>query len=167
MKQLENVQILWHLDYWDGPLSGVLLHENEICYFDLLEEFVSVAEDPDDIDTEYDFGWYRKYNVYKLTDDDKIRLITTHALWQGHMGLHTDYFPFNGRGIINKKLKDNNEGKVPNLHYGPTGRSDKAYEDYIELKEKWEQDCGKFEKDKQELIGFVYYDQLFGEKRES
>lgn len=163
MKQLENVQILWHLGFWDGPLSGVLIFNNEMHYFDMIEEFEPVPIDPDDEDSDYDHGWYRKFGVYELSDDDKIRLITTHALWQGHMGLHTDYFPLNARTLRYSRIREKSKGSIPILHYGPTGKSDSSWQDFNKMKDRWESIHGKFEKGNREPIGFVYYNQLFGE----
>ena len=164
MKQLKNTQILWHLGYYDAPLSGVLLHEGELRYFDLLEEYEppEMSEEEENMPMEEYWGWYRKFAVYELSDDDKIRLVTTHAIWQAHMGLHTDYFPFNARKLRRERIKKKKDNEVPILHYGPTGRSDKAWEDCKELREKFESDFGKFEKGERAPIGFIYYDQLFG-----
>ena len=38
-KQIPSTEItlLWHVDYWDGPLSGILLFANEYCWFKVID----------------------------------------------------------------------------------------------------------------------------------
>jgi hypothetical protein len=168
LKQLENIRILWHLNYYDGPQSGVALYNDNLVYFDLFEEAepkeVTVEEDGEKFE-ELDWGWYRKFRVYELTNDDKIRLITTHALWQGHMGLHTDYFPWDARRARCSNLKTG-ESQVPILHYGSAGHRDAAWNDYQVHKNKFEEKHGSFEVVNAKPIGWIYYDQLFSQRKD-
>lgn len=163
LKQLEDVKILWHLGYWDGVQSGVAMHEDQLVYFDLLEEYETKLVDPNDEDSDLDWGWYRKFTIYELSDDDKIRLTVKHAIWQAYIGLHTDYFPFGGRKIRDKEY-NNPERTIPVLHGGPDGDFHKNWAAYEEYTKQWEEKHGKFDKKVAKPIGWVYYDQLFGKR---
>ena len=35
-----KTRFLYHLNYWDGPLSGIMLCEDERVYFNCTDEFV-------------------------------------------------------------------------------------------------------------------------------
>ena len=70
----EDVKPLFHLDYYDGPLSGIF-----IC-FDRV--FYAKAVYPDD----------RKYWVaWELTPEQATIVSDNHTLFQEHVGTHTDY----------------------------------------------------------------------------
>jgi hypothetical protein len=47
----EHIHLLWAIDYWDGPIQGVLEFDGEVLCFVLAEE--------SDADTKT--GWYRRY----------------------------------------------------------------------------------------------------------
>lgn len=160
-QQLKNVKIMWHIGYYDGPLSGVLFYNNEIHYFKMTEEYGLKPTDPEDEESDTDWGWYRKHAIYELSNDDKVRLVTTHALWQAHVGLHTDYWPLNGRSM---RAKRDETRKVPCLHYGP--RIDQTFEHCEEfgvLNKSWKSKHGAFTLEGKEPIGWIYHDQLYGQ----
>lgn len=160
-------QIMWHNNYYDGPLSGVILYNDEIHYFSMVDEYEPTPEDmkrwneaEDDDDDDFDFHrWYRKHGVYQLSDDDKIRVVTLHGLWQSHVGIHSDYWPINGRALHPRREE---ERKVPGLHYGPSGDRETAWNEYQALREHWEAKHGKFTHEGKTPIGFIYHDQLYG-----
>lgn len=56
--ELEDVRLLWHTDYWDGPLAG-LAHYNGRAYWFEVEAF-----DWDEPPAE------RRYLLYSLTDGE-------------------------------------------------------------------------------------------------
>jgi hypothetical protein len=57
--QQMEVPIISTWDFYDGPLSGILLLENKRCWFECVES------NPDgDL-----LGWYRRYAIVELTDD--------------------------------------------------------------------------------------------------
>jgi hypothetical protein len=35
----KDIKYLWHCGYWDGPLSGMCLHDGEKCWFDMVKEY--------------------------------------------------------------------------------------------------------------------------------
>lgn len=84
-----DVEMLWHNGYWDGPLSGVALYDGEMVYFDMAEE--------------NDFNGNRMYNVYKLYEDEKEYLLSSHEKFRKKVGSHTDHRP----GVYNPNLKKN------------------------------------------------------------
>lgn len=157
----DEIMILWHSGYYDGVLSGVLLYKNLPHWFDLADEDSDAVYNEEQ--GEYVYGpegnWYRKYWVYRLDNDNAIRLFSEHGLWQGHVGLHCDYFPIGGRSLRSAK-----KTTVNTLHYGGIQQSnkDKTYWSIWEtardlLREK----IGIFNVKECEKIGWVYYDQLF------
>jgi hypothetical protein len=54
----EEVRLLWHVDYWDGPRSGMLLYRGEHCWF------VVVAESASDSVT-----WSRRFVILRLAPE--------------------------------------------------------------------------------------------------
>ncbi len=76
----ENVRILWHSGFWDGPLSGMLEYDGDQCWFEMF------SENEDDDPT-----WYRRFAVIQLSPDQ----LADENHWQDqfrrHVGGHTDY----------------------------------------------------------------------------
>jgi hypothetical protein len=80
MNSLEDVTILWVDDYYDIPLAGMCMVNNEWHYFDQIgsqqgqdgsEEFV--------------------YHIYKLSDKERRYEQTKHAWFCRYVGTHFDY----------------------------------------------------------------------------
>ena len=155
VRQLKNVRMMWHLEYYDGPMSGVLFHENEMCYFQMPDEHKHhmAGEEIKDKAT-------RKHVVYGLSDDDKIRLTVQHALWQAHVGLHSDYWPLDGRSLHREEEGVNR--KVPSLHYGPRVDTTFLLQEYRQLKQFWMDKNGAYVVCDKEPFGWVYHSQLYG-----
>lgn len=78
-----DLRMLWHEGYWDGPLNGVAELDGEMVYFDL-----KGCDDPDDDDDSMD---YRRYAVYRMTEEEKAYMIKGHHEFQTHVGYHSDY----------------------------------------------------------------------------
>jgi hypothetical protein len=74
-----NVRLLWHADYWDGPLCG-LAHHNGRDYWFAVEPF-----DPDDPPAEW------RYFLYPLSDEELEDEREWHREFQKYVGTHTDY----------------------------------------------------------------------------
>jgi hypothetical protein len=71
---IEDIKPLFHLDYYDGPLSGIFK-----CFDRVFYAKVVYAED-------------RKYWVaWELTPEQAEIELANHALFQKHVGTHTDY----------------------------------------------------------------------------
>ena len=68
-------RLLWHCEYWDGPLSGIALHEGRKVWF-------WCADDVQE---------HRLFHVFPLTDEEIAEEDRWHALFCEHVGTHTDY----------------------------------------------------------------------------
>jgi hypothetical protein len=77
----EEVRLLWHADFWDGPRSGLLRYRGELCWFE-------VVVDNDDPDLE---GWYRRFAVLRLSKEQLVEEQYRHELFRQKVGTHTDY----------------------------------------------------------------------------
>ena len=55
--QKSDYAILWADDFWDGVISGVLLHKDKEFWFDMIQE-----NKTDDLKG----GWYRRFAVVEL-----------------------------------------------------------------------------------------------------
>jgi hypothetical protein len=75
-----EIRLLWHADYWDGPLSGVLLYHGERCWFEVVEEGDSDAD-----------GWFRRCVILRLSTAQLAEEERWHELFRAKVGTHTDY----------------------------------------------------------------------------
>ena len=74
-----DVRLLWHSDFWDGPRSGMLLYKGEECWFELFAE----NDDPRE--------WYRRFAILRLSFDQLAEEHRWHELFRRCVGTHTDY----------------------------------------------------------------------------
>jgi hypothetical protein len=83
---IDDVKPLFHLDYYDGPLSGI------VKCFD--RHYYVKAVYPED----------RKYWVaWELTPEQAEIELANHALFQQHVGTHTDY-AIDDEGEVSRKV---------------------------------------------------------------
>jgi hypothetical protein len=75
-----GVRLLWHCDFWDGPLSGMLLYQSEMCWYAM------IVENEDDGEK-----WYRRFAVIRLTSEQAADEQYWHDQFRQHVGTHTDY----------------------------------------------------------------------------
>lgn len=75
-----DVKLLWHGDYWDGLIDGMLLHQGEKCWYE------RIAENANDDDQ-----WYRRFVIVRLTPEQLADALLWHEMFQTHVGTHTDY----------------------------------------------------------------------------
>lgn len=73
-----DLVLVWHENYWDGPLSGIALFNNEYVWFDCIEE--------DDIGD-------RKFAIYKMSDKFREEKFKRHQHFQQAVGYHCDHDP--------------------------------------------------------------------------
>jgi len=78
-----RVRLLWHVAYWDGPLSGLAVFEEQRCWF-------KVA-DPDAAE--------RGALLYPLDEGEWLREREKHQRFQRFVGRHTDYDALGRRDI--------------------------------------------------------------------
>jgi len=114
-----EIKLLYHLNYWDGPLSGICSWNDKRYYFVCsLEEGLVVEVEPGDdeyIDPSISFPpeweWAKKYYksmaeiedlnqhyyncrymvLYELTPEEWEAEDKKHAAWRKYIGRHTDY----------------------------------------------------------------------------
>jgi hypothetical protein len=75
-----EIRLLWHVDFWDGARSGMLLYRGEECWFQV------VAESED-----YNPHWYLRFVVLRLTPEQHAEECRWHELFRTKVGVHTDY----------------------------------------------------------------------------
>ena len=76
----DDVRFLWHVDYWDGPRSGVLEYSGERCWFQV------IAENEEDAPQ-----CYRHFAIIRMSAEQLADEQRWHELFRQHVGSHTDY----------------------------------------------------------------------------
>ena len=76
----DQVRLLWHVDYWDGPRSRILLFRGERSWFQV------VAENEEDAPQ-----WYRHFVIVRMSVKQLAEEERWHELFRQHVGVHTDY----------------------------------------------------------------------------
>jgi len=126
-----NTRILWHASYWDGPISGVMLWNGEMCWF---EQFGSeIVNEILMSDSEWiDYKKMCEMNNFTYCDDDRIEhsrdrhmkvyrlpenilndIIFNHEIFKKYVGEHTDY-DINGNRPIGKTISSIDYNKFLN-----------------------------------------------------
>lgn len=73
-----NLEMLWHSNYWDGPLSGVATLDGEVVWFDLKEED--------------DYG-NRLFELFTMPEDVQREIFKRHEEFREAVGHHSDHHP--------------------------------------------------------------------------
>lgn len=114
-KTNNQTRILYHMNYWDGPLSGVMLWEGKRMFFNCINEHVvKTLMSPEDLkeveeylkeqnqtleeDDKYDYDTIRVYGVYDLEPEVMEAIEFNHELFQKYVGTHCDYKEDGSRG---------------------------------------------------------------------
>lgn len=97
LPQLPTMRKLWHSNYWDGPLSGMCLIEGQKYWFECVEEWLDNNSYPED-DDDFETPWYRRFLIWKLTDEQQATIEARHAKFQRMVGTHCDYDENGHRG---------------------------------------------------------------------
>lgn len=129
-----ETKLLWHSNYWDGPISGMMLWNGEPHWYNQYDEETIVEpwtqQEIDEYIAEYgddnqgDWNEYetrRFYKVYKLTPNELKHEFKEHKLFQKYVGTHCDYDDENTRTVgatrkpwwhrfFYKKQKKRNQG---------------------------------------------------------
>lgn len=87
-------RLLYHMDYHDGPLSGVMLWKGEKVYFKwVTETYFSdpTGHEDDSSSQDKDIISVRIIGVYRLLKEEMDALDKRHSLFQKYVGMHTDY----------------------------------------------------------------------------
>ena len=72
--------IIWILDYYDDPISGMLQLENELFWFEMTQANENWEKD----------GWYRRYGVIRLTNELLTKELEVHRDFQKYGRTHWD-----------------------------------------------------------------------------
>jgi hypothetical protein len=89
LPKLLTMQKLWHYLYWDGPISGLCLLDGAKCWYQMVDEWSCHNEYPDNID--FEAPWYRRFIIFKLTDEHLNIIELNHYKFQTMVGMHTTY----------------------------------------------------------------------------
>ena len=94
----KTIKLLYHVGFWDGPISGVCEIEDKKFWFEQIngeqgelwvkhidEEFDTSDEDS------YSYDITRFYRIYKLPEDVMNDITSNHEAFREHVGHHTDY----------------------------------------------------------------------------
>lgn len=76
-----DVTILWHCDFWDGPITGLALWRSERVWFQMFRETVVSSSDVT----------YRGFRLIRLSEQQLREEEWWHELFRQHVGTHTDY----------------------------------------------------------------------------
>jgi hypothetical protein len=103
MEELKNVTLLFYSDYWDGPLCGLALYENQYYYY-VFEEwgFLIKEAENDDEDDEWS---PRTWKLYKLEPWQLTYELYWHALFCTNEATYTSF----DRGSVNDRFKIKNK----------------------------------------------------------
>lgn len=101
-----DLTMLWHSNYYDGPLSGVAEYNGEMVWFDC-EDYGDWGDDK-----------VRSYALYRLTDEAKAVLISNHNDFREAVGHHCDHVPEQYSPFVCKNKEKFNEyySKNKNAH---------------------------------------------------
>lgn len=83
-----DLTLLWHLGYYDGYLSAIALYHNFYVFVLCVQENPEayLVDDPEEI------IWFRKYLVYRLSDEQIKIELEKHSDFEHFVGTHTNYF---------------------------------------------------------------------------
>lgn len=96
----KDFEVLWHCNYWDGMLSGVVrMGSREFWTECVLDGVVALSPEPDE-------GYLngRNFAIVQLDDDQIKELYARHKDFQESVGTHTDYT--GGKRALGAHCKD-------------------------------------------------------------
>ena len=79
-----EMKMLWHVDFYDGPLAGAVLHEGRIHWFRCKDWYPSDK---------------RQFEILALSDEEIAAESDNHALFVKYVGSHCDYDQNNNRCV--------------------------------------------------------------------
>lgn len=86
--ELNQINLLWHLNFYDGMLSGICLYKNQPFYFYCIETNPKIYETKEDKEFT---GWYRKFLLVKLTKKEYNKETTNHYFFKKYVSHNSDY----------------------------------------------------------------------------
>ena len=122
LPELNRPKILWHLDFYDHPLSGVALYKGNHVYFDIYEdngwtciedlkasELCADCLEFDDYYIMEDSVYYCepvRYNLFSLTKDQIIQLQQKNQEFCEKVGYHSQHDPSKYRPYVPSATSD-------------------------------------------------------------
>lgn len=78
--EFSKTENIWVSNYWDGAISGMLVHQNELYWFEMTQE-----------NEEWKQGeWYRRFAIVKLSKEQLEKELEVHEDFQRYVGTHFD-----------------------------------------------------------------------------
>lgn len=71
-----DLRMLWHSEYWDGPLSGMAEYNGEMVWFECCND---------------SFDGLRLFKLYRLSPEQIRSETKRHELFRKHVGWHADH----------------------------------------------------------------------------
>jgi hypothetical protein len=109
LSKISHPQFLWHCDYWDGPLSGICVHQDKRYWFHVVDEIdvaVNVKTEQTLHRDDYETCRIFLYSLVELTEEELKKEEYWHDLFEQHVGTHTNYDE-NNRRIGKVKPQEN------------------------------------------------------------
>ena len=115
--------LVYHSNYWDGPLSGMMMYNEEQVWFTCVEDIDSDPnpEPPDPIG-KHGVN-YRKFAIIRLPEEIREMLKERHADFEKYVGMHTTYIDGKRAGQCHEQARWSNfydkwKGKLIDLDGG-------------------------------------------------
>ena len=84
LEKEKDIKLVYHSNYWDGPLSGVCLYKEKQYWFNCVHDYHDKTEDNESLDM-------RIYAIYDLTPIEWEHENYWHNLFVRYVGTHTSY----------------------------------------------------------------------------
>lgn len=81
---MSKIELIYHSNYWDGPLSGVCKFQGHRYWFDCVHDYHDTKDDGERLDQ-------RIYGIYRITDSEWQEEDYWHGLFEKYVGTHTSY----------------------------------------------------------------------------
>lgn len=85
-----DLEMLWHCNFWDGPLNGVALYNGDVVWFECVIDHGMGDEDEQD---DYPLWGLREFAIYELTEEQKMHAVFNHILFREMVGSNSDHKP--------------------------------------------------------------------------
>lgn len=93
MKKLRNVKILFHIDYWDGPLRGICEYKNKYYWYDILDDY--------EYNSEKEKFSPRTYVIKEIEPWQISYELYWHSIFSTNVGTYTDF----DKKLVNDRFK--------------------------------------------------------------
>ena len=77
-KVKDKIEIVYHSDYWDGIISGIIRINDVLFWLDMIEE------------NEEDDDWYRKFGITRISQSQLDKELKVHRDFQRYVGTNCD-----------------------------------------------------------------------------